>query len=96
MPEIEAQKSPSRDVSPGRPQPSIRLPGMPEGAHATRICHGSLVGEQEFELHGKKITRGGRFASSAVVVVPKEGYTFELQKGGHYWPQKVGTNAPVA
>ena len=66
----------------------IRIPGIPTGMIAQYIVHGSRVRPDEFELHGNKLTRGGRFAVSAVVVTPAPGYEFVQQKAGHYWVQK--------
>ena len=86
MPENEARKPAAPPV---RPKQTIRIPGLEPGLIAIRICHGSQVGEQEYELHGKKITRGGRFASSAVIVEAASGWELKLQKGGHYWPEKT-------
>ncbi|MFP5230000.1 MAG: hypothetical protein ACLGXA_20480 [Acidobacteriota bacterium] len=65
----------------------IRIPGLPPGIVAQRICHGQLVGPAEYELHGKKITKGGRFAVSAVVVTPAPGFEF-VPDGEHFKVQK--------
>lgn len=75
---------------------SIRLPGLPDGIQAERICHGSLVGENEYELHGKRITKGGRFAVSAVVVTPKPGWQFVQEKDGRYRVEKSAAPAAEA
>lgn len=59
------------------PTPVLRLPGMPDGVLGIRICHGGRVQADEFELHGKTITKGGRFGVSAVVVSPAaDGFEF--------------------
>ncbi len=63
---------------------------------AERIVHGNRVGPEEFELHGNKLTRGGRFAVSAVVVTPAPGYRFVQQKGAqHYWVERVADPLPA-
>ena len=61
---------------------SIRLPGVPAGVDAQRICAGTLVEEDEFELRGGMLYKGGHFGTSAVVVTPKEGWTFEPSPSG--------------
>jgi hypothetical protein len=73
--------------------PSIDLPGIPAGMIAVEICHGNRV-RGRFELHGNKLTKGGRFAVSAVVVEPAPGYEFVQQTGGHYWVQKISDPLP--
>lgn len=68
---------------------SIRLPGLPSGVQAERICAGNMVGEDEYELFGSTIRKGGRVAKSAVVVTIKDGYelvpwlgNFKVKKKG--------------
>jgi hypothetical protein len=69
---------------------SIRLPGLPDGVEPQRICHGNMVGPDEFEIHGKNITKGGRFAVSAVVVKAAEGWEFvaDEKRPGKFVVQK--------
>ena len=84
--------------APVRPAlPVLRLPGMPDGIIGVRICYGGRVQADEFELHGKTITKGGRFAVSAVVVVPAPGFEFveDEKRPGKYRVQKQGAAPAV-
>lgn len=67
---------------------SIRLPGLPLGVTADRICHGALVAPDEFELYGDTIHQGGRVGVSAVVVTPQEGWEFVQKADGHFEAKK--------
>lgn len=73
--------------------PVIRLPGLPEGVQAVRICHGNQVGEEEFELRGKTVKKGGHFGVSAVVVIPRDGWEFIREENAgpdHYVVKRKG------
>lgn len=74
----------------------IRVAGLHEGLEAQRICHGSLVGDNEYEVHGKRITRGGRGAVSAVVVKTKPGFRFVQEKDGRFRVEKEPASTLVA
>ena len=69
----------------------IRIPGIPKGMEATRICAGSMVGTDEFELRDGTAFKGGHSRISAVVVVPADGWEFvpsEIHEDGHFVPRR--------
>lgn len=76
---------------------AIKLPGTPNGIEVDRICHGSLVGDEEFELRGKTVFKGGHGMVSAVVVKPKPGFEFVQVPGkdGHFIVSQKAAEAPA-
>jgi hypothetical protein len=66
----------------------MRIPGLPEGVDGVRI---GRAGPDEYELIGDHIERGPRHDSiSQVIVVPADGYKFNIDpKSLYFYPVKV-------